>query len=329
MGPSGRSWRWAKRKPWLAGLSAVLLLTFAIGTPTLLSLWLRARADRASAMSKAAISKAVYEFLNKDLLAKASAHNQSAPGSGPDPDIKLRDVLDLAAGTIGSRFAAQPLVEASIQQTIGETYQQLGLFQKALPHLERALELHRREQGPGHPDTLVSMAALGSVKLADGKLDEAEALIVPAMDGLVRQRGPDDPDTLPVRRGMEHLPRYQTTRADHLRQSEAMMRFGSFEPGPGTWKHAPTPKAPPAGDGLRRATPQLPGSSSPHLSPACREFSPASPSASRSSEDSPPRSGFVRIEILRYRRPSVPEGGGTLRPCRWASPPSRPPARSW
>ena len=42
VGPVGRSWRWAKRKPWLAGLSAALLLTFAIGTPSLLWLWIRA-----------------------------------------------------------------------------------------------------------------------------------------------------------------------------------------------------------------------------------------------------------------------------------------------
>ncbi len=205
VGAAGKSWRWAKRNPWLAGLSAALVLTFVLGTPTLLVLWLQARSDRATARSEAAISKAVNEFLNKDLLAKASADNQSAPGSRPDPDIKLRDVLDLAAGTIGSRFAAQPLVEASIRRTIGETYEQLGLVQKALPHLERALELHRREQGPGHPDTLLAMAALGSLKLDDGKLDEAEALIVPAMDGLVRQNGPDDPDALAVRRGFANL----------------------------------------------------------------------------------------------------------------------------
>ena len=39
-----------------------------------------------------------------------------------DPDLKVRTALDRAAATIGDRFTGQPLVEASIRQTIGETY---------------------------------------------------------------------------------------------------------------------------------------------------------------------------------------------------------------
>ena len=164
------------------------------------------RKERDRAESEAAIATAINEFLKKDLLARATPYNQSGLGSRPDPDVKLRDVLDLAAGTIGSRFASQPLVEASIQKTIGETYQQLGLYPKALTHLQRALELHRREQGPDHPDTLTAMAGLGSLKLADAKLDEAESLLVPAMDGLLRLRGPVHPDTLAAVLGVAQLP---------------------------------------------------------------------------------------------------------------------------
>jgi len=45
----GRLWRWGRRNPMLAGTAAALLLTFALGTPTLFGLWLRARADRSLA----------------------------------------------------------------------------------------------------------------------------------------------------------------------------------------------------------------------------------------------------------------------------------------
>ncbi|HKI21273.1 MAG TPA: hypothetical protein VKA15_25490, partial [Isosphaeraceae bacterium] len=49
VGPPGRFWRWRRRNPALAATAAALLLTFVAGTPVLMGLWLRARADRARA----------------------------------------------------------------------------------------------------------------------------------------------------------------------------------------------------------------------------------------------------------------------------------------
>jgi len=49
LGPWERSWRWCRRNPKLAGLAAALLLTFALGTPTLLWLWVRARFEQSRA----------------------------------------------------------------------------------------------------------------------------------------------------------------------------------------------------------------------------------------------------------------------------------------
>ncbi len=97
--------------------------------------------DRAEAEAKT--SKAVQEFLRQDMLAQASSYNQSTHRATPDPDLKVRTALDRAAETIGVRFANQPLVEASIRQTVGETYFQLGLYHDALPHLQRALKLRQ------------------------------------------------------------------------------------------------------------------------------------------------------------------------------------------
>jgi tetratricopeptide (TPR) repeat protein len=50
IGPAGHVWRWAGRNQVLAVTATTLILTFVLGTPTLLLLWLRARADRSVAM---------------------------------------------------------------------------------------------------------------------------------------------------------------------------------------------------------------------------------------------------------------------------------------
>jgi len=196
LGAMGRFGRWCRRNPKLAGLAATLALTFALGTPTFLGLWLSASADRARAQSEAENARAINEFLQADLLAQASAHSQARPGTRPDPDLKVRTALDRAAAKIGERFGRQPLLEASIRQTIGQTYYELGIYAQALPHVERAIELRRRALGDSHPDTLSSMNLLGSVYLSDGKLAQAESLLVPAMERLNTTRGADNPQTL-------------------------------------------------------------------------------------------------------------------------------------
>jgi serine/threonine protein kinase len=192
VGPVGRLWRWGRRNPWVAGLAATLLLTFVLGTPTLFVLWLQARTDRARAEFEAANAKAINEFLTKDLLGQASAYNQVQP----DPDVKVRTVLDRAAEQVDQRFANQPLVQASIRRTIGETYQQLGLYPQARKHLLASLDIRRRTLGDAHPDTLLAQVALGSLDFADYKLAEAQPLLEGAMEQLERVRGPEHPDTL-------------------------------------------------------------------------------------------------------------------------------------
>jgi eukaryotic-like serine/threonine-protein kinase len=205
VGLSGRLWRWCRRNPKLAGLAAALFLSFAFGTPALFALWLQARTDRARAVTEAENAKSINEFLRVDLLAQASAFSQARPGIMPDPDLKVRTALDRAAGKIGERFALQPISEATIRQTIGETYYQLGLYPQALPHLERSLALYSRVLGGRHADTLNASRLLGLVHLADGRVSAAELLLVPAMNGLREVRGPDHSDTLAATNAVAQL----------------------------------------------------------------------------------------------------------------------------
>jgi tetratricopeptide (TPR) repeat protein/predicted Ser/Thr protein kinase len=152
--------------------------------------------ERQRADTEAATAKAVNDFLQDDLLAQASARTQARPDVKPDPDLKVRTALDRAATNIAARFETQPAVEASIRNTIGKTYADLGLLPQAQQQLERALDLRRRVLGEKHPDTLFSMNELGDVYLTQGKYAQAEQLDTKVLESRRRLLGEEHPDTL-------------------------------------------------------------------------------------------------------------------------------------
>ena len=145
---------------------------------------------------EAAVSQAISDFLQNDLLAQASAAAQSGPGAKPDPDLKVRTALDRAAARITGKFNRQPEVEAAIRDTMGQTYIDLGVYPEARKQLERALELNRRALGEKNPRTLKTASHLGWTAYLQGKYPEAEAVLNRALDTQRRVLGPERPDTL-------------------------------------------------------------------------------------------------------------------------------------
>jgi hypothetical protein len=168
-----------KHRVWLATAAAFLAL-LVVGV--VVSSWMAVRASRAE---KAAIlerntANAVNDFLQKDLLAQAGASAQAGPDNKPDRDLKVRTALDRAAARIEGKFQSQPLVEASIRETMGNAYEDLGLYPEAQRQLERALDLRRHVLGEEHPDTLTGMNSLASVYWDAGKYAQAEPLFMKA-----------------------------------------------------------------------------------------------------------------------------------------------------
>ena len=152
------------------------------------------------ANKEAAVAQAVNDFLQNDMLAQASAANQSGQAAGPsakpDPDLKVRTALDRAAQRITGKFDQQPEVEAAIRDTIGQTYMDLGLYSEARKQLERAMDLHRRLLGAENPKSLKTMSRLGTTARLEGKYAEAETLFGRALETERRVLGPEHPDTL-------------------------------------------------------------------------------------------------------------------------------------
>jgi eukaryotic-like serine/threonine-protein kinase len=150
----------------------------------------RADLEAANARTEAAIAQAVNEFVNQDLLGSADPHAE------PDRDLKVRDVLDRASGTIEGRFADQPLVKAQILRLLGDTYDSLGEYDKARRHLERALQLHQQVRGADHAGTLESPGPWRGSISNEGHYEKSRRVFE---DILRRSRdalGPEHPDTL-------------------------------------------------------------------------------------------------------------------------------------
>ena len=112
--------------------------------------------------------------------------------------LKLVDerILSRAIETIEQEFADQPSVRASLQQTVANTYRDIGLYEPAMPLQEAALRTRRDELGNDHADTLGSINSMGLLLDAQGKLTEAEPYYREALEGSRRVLGDDHPDTL-------------------------------------------------------------------------------------------------------------------------------------
>jgi predicted Ser/Thr protein kinase len=133
--------REAPRRQLRRGLTAGALVTATTVALGMTYLTYRIRQEAALARRQTAIAAAVNGFLNDDLLAAVAP--SARPGRGKD--VTMREALDAAAERMdqaskdGGRFAAEPLVEASIRTTLGATYRDLGVYAAAEPHLQRAL----------------------------------------------------------------------------------------------------------------------------------------------------------------------------------------------
>jgi len=163
----------------------------------------QARNDRDQALREkhradlqSATAKAVNDFLQRDVLAQASNSAQAGPGTPPDPNLRIRTALDRAAGRLDGKFDAQPLVEASIRETIGRAYQDLGLYAESQRQVERALELLRRHLGDDDIRTIGAKLQLGTLFQIQMQYQRAEPVFAGLLPAQRRKLGNRHAETL-------------------------------------------------------------------------------------------------------------------------------------
>jgi serine/threonine protein kinase/tetratricopeptide (TPR) repeat protein len=122
----------------VAGIAAVVVVLAAgIVVSTLFAIGqARARAE----------AQIITDFLKTGVLGTV--------GDAKAGEATVSYVLDAASKNLEAKFKDQPLIEASIRETLGGTYRMLAESTKAEQHWLRALQIYRQHYGEEHPATL-------------------------------------------------------------------------------------------------------------------------------------------------------------------------------
>jgi tetratricopeptide (TPR) repeat protein len=220
IGRTARAWRWCKRQPVVAGLTAAVSLVLLVGTGVSSYFALEARNQAADAVeqqiradAKAAEAEAsalrateatskatqatqqaldeaqkatrVAEFLAG--MFEASAPFQESglrfvgPRSGDAMKVSAHELLDRGARKVVEELKDQPAVQADLMNTIGEVYLGLGLVDAAEPLLEKALEIRRRLYPEPHEETASSLVSLAVLRALQVRFEESVQVLRDAL----------------------------------------------------------------------------------------------------------------------------------------------------
>jgi eukaryotic-like serine/threonine-protein kinase len=174
-----------------ASIGVLLLLVTVTGFYTHRLTIERDRAEQAASVAQIEALKAekVADFM-VNLFETADPYRRA----GDEPTI--RDFLERAVERIDNELDGEPVVQAQLLMTLGHSYANLGLFDRAEPLLRKALDLNIREFGNDHRETAGSMNRLARLHYRRGELDSARSLLEEALEIQERTLGPDHADII-------------------------------------------------------------------------------------------------------------------------------------
>lgn len=99
--------------------------------------------------------------------------------SSPDPlkegsEVKVIDVIQKASAKLQSELINHPQIEAEIRTMLGNTYQNLGIYDSAETELTKALDLNKKIYGDQSKETAMSLKNIGLIYHYKGDYEKAE-----------------------------------------------------------------------------------------------------------------------------------------------------------
>jgi tetratricopeptide (TPR) repeat protein len=160
----------------------IILLVLVLGVG--ISTWEAFRARRAEqqqgllrrqAQTEATKSQQVAKFL-EDMLQSVGP----SKARGRDASM-LREILDETAKRIGNELTNQPEVEMQLRDTLGNTYEELGLYQQMAAMAQTNLRLARAHGGEENVGAAKALEQLGRAQTGLGNYDKAQRLVREAL----------------------------------------------------------------------------------------------------------------------------------------------------
>jgi serine/threonine-protein kinase len=143
----------------LASLAGLLIVAFALSMA-----WLAQRATRGETLARRE-----QEFLR-------SIFKAATPEGSMGKNVTARQLLDGAASRLDRELASDPRLQAEMTESVGQSYISLGLYDRAQPLLERALQLAAQSQGESSALYAEALSSLATNQRLQGHYSAAEPL---------------------------------------------------------------------------------------------------------------------------------------------------------
>jgi len=181
---------------------------------------------RANRSAEAAV--ALNAFLS-DVLTTATPNQRGV-------DVRLLDVMDDAADSVGTRFADHPIQEAHVRRMLGNVYMRQGEYRPAKRQLERAHQVFESAYGEADQHAVSTAIDILYVTVVTGSLDEIIDYGNDLLQVVERCYGPSSEESLNTRRYIATAEmRKNPDEEDYVARFEAMAAEASELLGPSHW----------------------------------------------------------------------------------------------
>ncbi|TVR30888.1 MAG: serine/threonine protein kinase [Balneolaceae bacterium] len=185
-----RTRKFIARHRWAVAAAAVAFLSLTGGLAG--TLWQAhiANQNAAHAELQAERAEQVAAFL-------AEMFEESDPTKAKDGSTTAREMLDRGFEKVQTELEEQPAVQAQMLGIIGKVYNNLGLYDQALPALEKSADQFRAidESSTEYVSVLLELANL---QYRLGRLDQAEVTTQDVLALKIQIYGPDHPEVASV-----------------------------------------------------------------------------------------------------------------------------------
>jgi tetratricopeptide (TPR) repeat protein/tRNA A-37 threonylcarbamoyl transferase component Bud32 len=152
-----------------------------------------AEANERTATEREAETRAVLSFVENKVFAAARPEGEMG---GLGYKVTLRQAVEAALPFVDTSFREQPLIEARLRMTLGQSFLYLGEEKIAAEQLRKAADLFTASRGLDHPDTLACMNNLATQYLFFGHFAEGLALSEKTLALSKVRLGEGHPETL-------------------------------------------------------------------------------------------------------------------------------------